>query len=558
MTGLRFAPLIRVSTERQEKQGESLKTQKTDLYADIKYMGGDIYKWYEGQEHSTPDYERKKLDELIRDAQQNKFDAVIIWSIDRWSRDNLSSEQGLKILKDNHIKFFVRTKEYDLFNTSDYFIIAMYVLMGRTQAIEQSRKSILNKIHRAKQGKPTCGRLPYGRTYTKKQGWGINNEKQKIIEDAARRYLEGECLDFIAESYKMNRSNLNKILKRRSGDTWSQKFRSKRCNIYETVITNIPRLLSEEIITKINQRSEGNKTYTHGQSKNKYLLSRMIFCEECGHPSSGTPNHNHNGKLYYRHSNDCGCKSFNYIPADIIENAVMDDIFQMLGDLPRIEQATKDAIPDLKERDELKRKIEQDEKDLIKIKKMKEKLLDLAENGKLPDDEIKERMDKHRETETLLRSKIDSGKSKLKNIPSEKDIKMRSGILLRLTRNILKRKKHLDEEMTFDDKRKLLQNVFGGKDADGKRYGVYIRKLDNGRWYYTINGLFYDSKGTARKLDISDTAPKIYADEYIYEPLEDSEPIIDSTEDADAFTVEARASYMQRMGEYDKQDMLCL
>src|SRR4030067_1451650 len=37
---LEFAPLVRVSTERQEKQGESLNTQRTQLEAAVERMGG--------------------------------------------------------------------------------------------------------------------------------------------------------------------------------------------------------------------------------------------------------------------------------------------------------------------------------------------------------------------------------------------------------------------------------------------------------------------------------------------------------------------------------------
>jgi site-specific DNA recombinase len=558
--GLRFAPLIRVSTELQEQQGESLKMQKTDLQADIKSVNGKIYKWYAGQEHATPDYERRIFDELISEAQQSKFDAVIVWSIDRWSRDNLVSEQGLKILRDKHIKFFVRTKEYDLFNPNEYFFIALYVLMGRTQSVEQSRKSVLNKIHRARQGYPTCGKLPYGRTYDKERGWGIDREKQKIIEDAARRYLEGESMATIAKSYNINHPNLNKILKLRSGDLWEQRFISKRCNIDEIVITKVPRLLTEETITKIRQRSEANKTFTHGHIKYRYLLSRMIFCEECGFAMFGQANHD--GKLYYRHPRERGCKTFNSIPADVIEGTVIKDIFEMLGDRPKIDQAIKAAIPDLKELEGLKSQIEYSEKELLKNKKAKERLLDQVEKGNISDEDIKKRMLKLKEREDLLISQIWSFKIKYESIPSKSDITRRAGILQRLRENILKRRKHLDDEMTFEDKRNLLHYVFNGKDADNNRCGVYIRKIKNDQWFYAINGLFFDSRGTEKKIDIFDTLPKIYYynDNPLYEPTyessEDFGSIIDNSEEADARAVEARESHMQgTRGNSLKQDM---
>ena len=61
-TNLRFAPLIRVSTEKQEQKGESLRTQKTQIEQAVEYLNGKIPKrcWkYSGQEHATPNQERE-------------------------------------------------------------------------------------------------------------------------------------------------------------------------------------------------------------------------------------------------------------------------------------------------------------------------------------------------------------------------------------------------------------------------------------------------------------------------------------------------------------------
>ncbi len=54
MTKLRFAPLIRVSTEKQAVMGESLRTQKTQIETAVEHLGGIITTWdYCGQEHAT-------------------------------------------------------------------------------------------------------------------------------------------------------------------------------------------------------------------------------------------------------------------------------------------------------------------------------------------------------------------------------------------------------------------------------------------------------------------------------------------------------------------------
>ena len=99
--GLRFAPLIRVLTEQQERQGESLHTQQKQIIQYVKALNGTFPDncWrYSGQEHATIGEERKKLDRLLSDACKDKFDAVIVCDVSRWSRDNLKSKQGLQIL----------------------------------------------------------------------------------------------------------------------------------------------------------------------------------------------------------------------------------------------------------------------------------------------------------------------------------------------------------------------------------------------------------------------------------------------------------------------------
>lgn len=71
MTKLRFAPVIRVSTEKQtKKRAESLNTQTTQIDQYVKDLGGIIPKQlrnkYKGQEHATPEQERKILDRLFK------------------------------------------------------------------------------------------------------------------------------------------------------------------------------------------------------------------------------------------------------------------------------------------------------------------------------------------------------------------------------------------------------------------------------------------------------------------------------------------------------------
>ncbi len=116
---LRFAPLVRVSTEGQEKKGESLRTQKAQIEQAIKALNGMLIPdaWrYSGQEHATAEVEHQRIDQLLKDAERGLFDAVIVVDPSRWSRDNLKSKQGLQILKHAGVRFFGLQFEYNLFD----------------------------------------------------------------------------------------------------------------------------------------------------------------------------------------------------------------------------------------------------------------------------------------------------------------------------------------------------------------------------------------------------------------------------------------------------------
>jgi DNA invertase Pin-like site-specific DNA recombinase len=75
---LRFAALIRVSSEKQERRGESLQTQSSQIEQAVAALGGKITARYAGQEHATPGWEREQLEMLLRDASKprKKFVSV--------------------------------------------------------------------------------------------------------------------------------------------------------------------------------------------------------------------------------------------------------------------------------------------------------------------------------------------------------------------------------------------------------------------------------------------------------------------------------------------------
>lgn len=78
---------IRVSTEDQAKEGYSLEVQREYLEAFAKRVGLEIFRVYQDDGISGYSTERPALKELLKDAKGKKFDLVLVYKIDRFSRN---------------------------------------------------------------------------------------------------------------------------------------------------------------------------------------------------------------------------------------------------------------------------------------------------------------------------------------------------------------------------------------------------------------------------------------------------------------------------------------
>jgi site-specific DNA recombinase len=505
---LRFAGLVRVSTEKQAEKGESLNTQASQIDGYVASMKGDPkIRWYKGQEHATPDYERKILDKLLADSGKGLFDAVIVCDASRWSRDNKQSKEGLEVLRKNEIRFYIGTTEHDLFSPQHRLILGMSAEFGEFQAAEQGRKSIWNRINRAKRNIPTSGKLPFGRAYDVKTGvWGIDEEKARKIKQAADRYLKGESVESIAATFSMNTSNLWKILTKTSGDKWPLNFRSKASNVDETVVLTIPRLLDDKIILAILKKADLNRTFKRGFGKNKYLLSHRVLCAECGYAMTGNPNKW--GKRYYRHPpknrRQKRCSQNRAIPADLLENSVLIHLIKTFGDVEALRKAVDQATPNREKVEQLRAEQSQLKADLAKIGQQKGRIIDSIADGIISKEESKLKLDKLREKETRLQERLDSVDAELSSVPdkakSEKLVRWIAKMMPNLTREdparIFKK--------SYEWKSKLIEHAFTGFDAQGNRLGVYVKRTANPDqpWEMAIRGMV---ENTLLGLPLDDT-----------------------------------------------------
>jgi DNA invertase Pin-like site-specific DNA recombinase len=477
MENLRFAPIIRVSTEKQKKQGESLLTQHTQIQSYVETLGGVIPEHcyqYSGQEHATPNYERAKLEQLLQDSGKDLFDAVIVCDTSRWSRDNAKSKAGLEILRNNNIRFFVATTEMNLNDPEHCLILGMTTEMNEFFAKIQAKKSLDSKIHKAHRGIPSIGKRPYARTYDEKNNkWILDEEKAEKIRYVCEEYLRGVPLIDLARQLGMSSVNLSRTIRKCSGDTWTVIFKGR-----EAVTYQVPRILSDDMIQRVKDRLKFNKCENRFDIPNKYVLSGFVRCEACGSSLSGQtqifPDYQ---RKYYIH--DCrkkeSDKCITAVRLEPLENAIFQTIFENFIDIPSFEKAIKDSMPDEKMVNGLVQKIKKQERELNKVQRELDKLVEIALAGTLTAETIKAKETELIESKESIIITLKVDRVRLQSLPDINSMKQDAD---KIRRKLLEKygSKNRLKKMTYDEKRELLHWLFDGKDEKGLQYGIYISK----------------------------------------------------------------------------------
>jgi DNA invertase Pin-like site-specific DNA recombinase len=516
--GLRFAALIRVSTERQEQQGESLRTQRDGIVRDAERLAGRIVGWYGGQEHATDGWERAEVDRLIADADKGKFDAVIVAYADRWSRDNAKSKAGLEAFRRAGIRFYVGCVEHDLFDPQARLALGIFAEMGEFIALQQAKKSIESRIARARDGKPSARPLPYGRLYDPAAGWSLDPEKHRIIQDAARRYVNGEPLSKIGPAIGLTERHLRCVLIDQAGAVWVQEFACKKLNIREAVPTPIPALLDPETIGAVRRRADANRTYEQGRAaKTKWLLSGFVYCSGCGFALSGQKKRSRYGvqyQHYYRHNTQVGARNCRvrphpWVPARDLEDAVLRDLFSLFGNPAAVQRAVEAATPNDDKIAAAQDRLRRATAELEKAAAAKARVVRSIANGVLTEAEAAEELKAMRSRESAFQAERDAAAEVLKNLPTGKQVRDAADMAAQAFKPWTWMWSHvqtINEDfagLSFNDARALLRMIFDGTTPDGRRQGVYISPPDGpqlratGRkWSYRILGrTLVDLKG---------------------------------------------------------------
>lgn len=280
---------------------------------------------------------RVQFIKMIQDAEDGKFDGVVVYALDRFARTKTDHAIYQDKLRRCGVTLFSAT-EY--INGGNESIIVSSVLEAFSEyySVELSAKVRRGMNESANKCQVTGGTRTFGyRSENKK--YIVDESEATWVKYIYEQYAGGTSIKAITDY--LNASGV----KTTTGRSWTKSSLQRILHnkkyigtyVYDTVeIPNgMPRIISDDLFDKVQVRSgeAKNKSGAYKATTN-YRLSLKLYCKKCGALMFGDSGTSKKGTVYHyytcsnRKKHLCDTKS---LPKDWIENLVIDNVRKILS-----------------------------------------------------------------------------------------------------------------------------------------------------------------------------------------------------------------------------------
>jgi len=207
----KVAIYVRVSTEEQAKEGISIDAQTDKCKSFCDARGWQVFKIYKDAGFSAGTLNRPALELLMRDAEEKRFNIILVYKIDRFSRKLKDLISVLEDLKDKNINFTSVTEQIDTTSAMGeafFQIIGVFAQLERGMVKERVELAFDRKINLGE----ALYRAPFGYAYANKK-LVIHEENSKKIKQIFDMWAAGIDYKEIAQKFDISISTLYQIIK---------------------------------------------------------------------------------------------------------------------------------------------------------------------------------------------------------------------------------------------------------------------------------------------------------------------------------------------------------
>ena len=312
----RVAIYIRVSTTHQIDK-DSIPMQRNDLVSYARLMlNTDDYAIFEDAGYSGKNTDRPNFQKMMSQIRSGAFTHLLVWKIDRISRNLLDFSSMYKELKELGVVFVSKNEQFDTSTAMGEAMLKIVLVFAELERNMTSERVSATMISRASNGQWNGGRIPFGYDYDyENKTFSINKQESAVVKLIHDKYEEMQSL--VQEARYLNEHNFTT----REGNEWSpvtlliilrnifycgdyqyntlkEGNRQKIKNRSEWIIVEnhhdaiINREQKERIISKLESRKRLDKRIR--ETKNIHVFSSLLICSSCGKAMWATPTNRKN------------------------------------------------------------------------------------------------------------------------------------------------------------------------------------------------------------------------------------------------------------------------
>lgn len=294
---------VRVSTYHQIDK-DSLPLQKKDMINYSKLvLGIDDYEIFEDAGFSAKNTDRPAFQQMIKRVKQGEFSHLLVWKIDRISRNLLDFCSMYDELKEHGCIFVSKNEQFDTSSAMGEAMLKIILVFAELERKMTGERVTSVMLDRASKGLWNGAPIPLGYKWDDKIKFPIiDDEEKRTIEIIFNEYKEQE-----STSYIRNLLNANNIKTKRNGP-WTTKTvsdiirnpfykgtyrynyretargKKKKENEWILLEDNHQAIISKELWNECNNIMDENAKRNNSKFRDNskvHIFAGLIECGEC-------------------------------------------------------------------------------------------------------------------------------------------------------------------------------------------------------------------------------------------------------------------------------------
>ena len=335
MRGVIYA---RYSSDNQRE--ESIEGQIRENTAYAEKNGITIVGHYIDRALSVKTDDRPEFQRMIADSSKKMFDVIIVWKLDRFSRNRYDSARHKATLRRHGVKV-VSATEAIADGPSGILMESVLEGMAEYYSAELAEKITRGMTENALKCKYNGSHVPFGFVIDENRNYQINETLAPIVVEIYERYASGETIKSIIDD--LNARGLKTSKGAKLGNNSIHSILTNRMYMGEyhfgeiIIPGGIPAMVSEELFNRVAERKKKNQhASAHNKGKERYILSTKLFCGKCMTMMVGESGQKKNDSIYRyykcasaKRKKGCDKKA---VPKEWIEDEVIKGLTIILND----------------------------------------------------------------------------------------------------------------------------------------------------------------------------------------------------------------------------------